>query len=212
MANKKDIKTIKGLNQMAVMEVIKYGHPTLRKVAEPFTAEEIEQDFIEDMIETMHEEDGVGLAAPQVNVSKRIVVASDLENVFVLINPVIVATSERTQTETEGCLSLPGLQAEVNRPIKVIVKALDRHGEPFELKAEGLLARVLQHEIDHLNGVLFIDKANLDTLVWLIENEKEEVEKKKTDIISVQEEFRKRYFAGAESLVFEVKSEIVRQK
>jgi len=184
------------------MQVIKYGHPTLRKVAEEIDVDEIDQDFVEDMIETMYKEDGVGLAAPQVNVSKRLLVATDLENLYVMINPKIVAMSESVETDIEGCLSLPDLQAEVARSKKIIVRAFDRDGKPYELKAQGLLARVLQHEIDHLNGVLFIDRADLDTLVWLVKKDDETVEKVKTDLSFVRETFKK-YFNENEVLVYD---------
>ena len=190
---------------MAKLEVIKYGHPTLRKIAEPVDAGEINQEFIDDMIETMVEEDGVGLAAPQVNVSKRIMIASDLENIYVMINPEIEAYSEKSATDAEGCLSLPGLQAMVQRPEKVIVKALDREGKPLKITAKGLLARVIQHEVDHLNGVLYVDKMDDDSLVWLrkVEGE-EEVARDTTNVDEVIEVFKKNYNGQLEKLAFDV--------
>ncbi|OGB98895.1 peptide deformylase [candidate division KSB1 bacterium RBG_16_48_16] len=190
---------------MAKLEVIKYGHPTLRKIAEPVDAAEINQEFIDDMIETMVEEDGVGLAAPQMNVSKRIMIASDLENIYVMINPEIEAYSEKSATDAEGCLSLPGLQAMVQRPEKVIVKALDREGKPLKITAKGLLARVIQHEVDHLNGVLYVDKMDDDSLVWLrkVEGE-EEVARDTTNVDEVIEVFKKNYNGQLEKLAFDV--------
>ena len=179
---------------MAKLEVIKYGPPPWRKIAEPVDAAEINQEFIDDMIETMVEEYGVGLAAPQMNVSKRIMIASDLENIYVMINPEIEAYSEKSATDAEGCLSLPGLQAMVQRPEKVIVKALDREGKPLKITAKGLLARVIQHEVDHLNGVLYVDKMDDDSLVWLrkVEGE-EEVARNTTNVDEAIEGFKKNY-------------------
>jgi peptide deformylase len=187
---------------MALLDVITYGHPTLRLVAAPFEPGEITEDFIRDMIETMREKDGVGLAATQVNVAKRVVVVTDLEDTYVLVNPVVVAVSERAVRDKEGCLSLPGYQAEVRRYEKIIVRALDEHREEFELKADGLLARVLQHEIDHLNGIMYIDRAEPDTLVRLDVGEDGAEE-----AVSVSSENLKDFFrivnSGLEDLVFD---------
>jgi peptide deformylase len=190
---------------MAKLEVIKYGHPTLRKIAEPVDKAEIDQGLIDDMIETMVKEDGVGLAAPQVNLLKRIIIASNLENIYVMINPEIEAYSEKSATDAEGCLSLPGLQAMVQRPEKIIVKALDREGKLLKITTTGLLARVVQHEIDHLNGVLYIDRMDADSLVWLrkVEGE-EEVIREDTRIDEVKKVFKKNYNGQLEKLVFEI--------
>ncbi|HPG40980.1 MAG TPA: peptide deformylase [bacterium] len=151
---------------MSVLKVIKYGHPTLRKTAEPVKPEEIDKQFLQDMLETMEEEDGVGLAANQVDVAKQIITITDFEKTYILINPKITACSENMVTGKEGCLSLPGLEAQVPRSEKVIVSALDENGVPVEIIGRGLLAVVLQHEIDHLNGVMYIDRADPATLVW----------------------------------------------
>ncbi|MDZ7723349.1 MAG: peptide deformylase [candidate division KSB1 bacterium] len=138
---------------MAVMDIITYGHPTLRKQAEKCDVNHVDQAFIKDMIETMYLKDGVGLAAPQVNVSKQFLVCQDGEQEYILINPKIIAHSETRSAEYEGCLSLPGLHAKVPRHDKVVVEAFNQEGNKVEIKARGLLAVVLQHEIDHLNGV-----------------------------------------------------------
>jgi peptide deformylase len=189
---------------MAVLEVIKYGHPTLRKRAEPCREDDVDKKLIDDMIETMKIEDGVGLAAPQVNVSKRIVVATDLEKIYVLINPEITAISEKTNTESEGCLSLPTLQAEVRRPDKIVVRGFDRDFKAIELKAEGLFARVLQHEIDHINGVLYVDRADLSTLVWLREQKgKDDLLRDPTTLKEVRDAFKRMYHKAAKKLTFE---------
>ncbi|MBN1999744.1 peptide deformylase [candidate division KSB1 bacterium] len=149
---------------MALLDVITYGHPTLRKVAKPVQKDQIDKLFIRDLLETMHERDGVGLAAPQVNVSQRIIVVTDFEHTFTMINPRVIAHSEGLLSEVEGCLSLPGFQAVVQRYARVIVSAWDENAETYEVKASGLLSRAIQHEIDHLNGVLYIDRADISTL------------------------------------------------
>jgi peptide deformylase len=113
--------------------------------------------LIEDMKETMYGADGVGLAAPQVGILKRIAVVDVGEGPIVIINPEIIETSG-CEIDVEGCLSLPGKQGEVERPAMVRVKALNENGEEFIVEGEGLLARALCHEIDHLDGILFTDK------------------------------------------------------
>lgn len=113
--------------------------------------------LIQDMKDTMYHAEGVGLAAPQIGILKRIVVIDVGNGPIVLINPEIVNV-QGNQIDLEGCLSVPGVQEKVERPQKVTVKALNEKGEMFELEGEGLLARAFCHEIDHLNGTLFIDK------------------------------------------------------
>jgi peptide deformylase len=144
---------------MAILEIKEYGDPILREKA--LLVEEITPDIlnlIKDMAETMYADSGVGLAAPQVGVSKRIItIDEDEEKLLVLLNPEIIK-SEGEAVEEEGCLSVPGVYSEVKRSLKVVVKALNENGEPIEITKEGLTARALQHEIDHLNGILFIDK------------------------------------------------------
>lgn len=120
--------------------------------------------LLEDMAETMYEADGVGLAAPQVGVLRRIVVIDIGEGPIELINPEKIV-EEGEQLTIEGCLSVPGLSGKVKRPTKVIVEALNRHGEKFRIEGNDLLATALCHEIDHLDGVLYIDKVEPGTLV-----------------------------------------------
>ena len=116
--------------------------------------------LVEDMFDTMYSANGVGLAAPQIDIIKRIVVIDDYEgHKFELINPVITY-SEGEQVYTEGCLSLPGYCGEVTRPEKVRVSALNREGKPVEIEGEGLLAVIICHELDHLEGILYKDKAS----------------------------------------------------
>lgn len=147
---------------MAVLEVLIYPEENLAKVCEPVEKEDINAElnkFIDDMFDTMYEHEGIGLAAPQVDVLKRVItidIEGDKTNQIVLINPEVLEASGETGIE-EGCLSIPGCRALVPRKEKLKVKALNRKGEEFVLDADGLLAICIQHEIDHLNGVLFVD-------------------------------------------------------
>jgi len=144
---------------MAIREIRKDNDEILRKVSKK--VEKIDDRIItllEDMAETMRAAEGVGLAAPQVGVLRRVVVIDVGEGLIELINPVIVY-EKGEQLREEGCLSIPGKSGIVKRPEKVIVRALNRKGETFEITGEGLLAVALCHEIDHLNGILFTDKA-----------------------------------------------------
>lgn len=145
---------------MAIHKILYLPDPRLRERSKPVvTFDNKLQTLIEDMFETMYDARGVGLAAPQIGIGLRlsvIDVEGDKKNQIVIINPEIVA-SEGEKLFDEGCLSVPGAYDSVLRAEKVTVKALDRQGKPFEIKADGLLAECLQHEIDHLNGKLFID-------------------------------------------------------
>ncbi|MGB4266154.1 MAG: peptide deformylase [Limnochordia bacterium] len=142
---------------MAVLKVIKAGDPILRQPTQPVTriTKRVSR-LIDDMIETMYAVDGVGLAAPQVGVSKKIAVIDVGEGPIALINPKIIEGSGE-DIDVEGCLSVPGKQAYVKRMATVKVQAFNEKGKPVQIEAEGLLARALQHEIDHLNGILFTD-------------------------------------------------------
>ena len=144
---------------MAVLEVLKAGHPVLKQVAQPVDhVNKKMRAFIEDMAETMYKTDGVGLAAPQVGVSKRIIVVDDGNGLQALINPQIIK-AEGSQWGLEGCLSVPGYFGDVERYEKVTVTAIDPNNKKLRIEAEGFLARIFQHEIDHLEGHLFIEKA-----------------------------------------------------
>lgn len=158
-----------------VLEITKLGEPILRAKARVVREKEISelQGLLDDMIETMRHAGGVGLAAPQVNVGKRLFVYDVGEGPGALINPEIVR-EEGEQVGIEGCLSIPRLHGEVKRALAVDVKGLDREGRPVRLRATEYLARVFQHEIDHLDGVLFIDRADPATLHWITEEEEEE--------------------------------------
>lgn len=145
---------------MAILDVLRFPDERLRTVAAPvetFTPEL--QQIVDDMFETMYAEEGIGLAATQVDIHQRIIVidvSEDREDQLVLINPEILEQSGSTGIE-EGCLSVPGSRALVPRAEWVKVRALDRHGKPFELEADDLLAICIQHEMDHLVGKLFVD-------------------------------------------------------
>ena len=147
-----------------VLKIYKLGEEVLRKKAAPVEPSEINDEMrglFEDMFETMAAAEGVGLAAPQVGISKRffvIVADDDVKRVF--INPQIIATSAELCDYEEGCLSLPGISENIKRPAKVTVQALNEHGKPFTLEAEGLLARIIQHENDHLEGIVYIDRGD----------------------------------------------------
>lgn len=143
---------------MALRNIRIEGDEILRKKSKK--VEEINErilTLIDDMKETMYTADGVGLAAPQVGILKRIVVIDVGDGPITLINPEIIS-EEGKQIDYEGCLSIPGNQGKVERPIKVTVKALNEKGEEIELTGEGLLARCICHEVDHLDGILYIDK------------------------------------------------------
>ena len=151
---------------MAKLKIVKVGDDVLRKKCRP--VDEITPKIItllDDMAETMHEANGVGLAAPQVGILRRIVIIEVEEgNLIELINPKIIAYAGE-QDGTEGCLSVPGKWGMVKRPLHVTVRATNRHGEEFELTGSELLARAICHELDHLDGKLYIDVArNIETV------------------------------------------------
>ncbi len=143
---------------MAIRNIVKIGDDALRKVCRTqLTFDEKLWYLLDDMADTMYKAEGVGLAAPQVGILRRICVVDIGEGLIELINPVITEKSG-SQKGSEGCLSVPGRFEEVERPMKVTVKAQNRNGENIEIKAEGFLARAFCHEIDHLDGKLFIDR------------------------------------------------------
>lgn len=157
---------------MALRTIRKDGDEVLRKVSKP--VEKIDQKIItllQDMADTMYDADGIGLAAPQIGILKRVIVLDIGEGLIELINPVIVE-QQGEQIYMEGCLSVPGYYGEVNRPAKVIVEGLNRKAEKVRIDAEGLLAVALCHEIDHLDGVLFKDKAKELLTAEQIDNRK----------------------------------------
>ncbi len=165
---------------MSILKVARMGHPVLRAKARPIDKTELKspalQDLIDDMVDTMFEYSGVGLAAPQVHESVRLFVAMlDTDgrgegDATVLVNPEIIVVGDQTIEGWEGCLSIPDVRGRVPRAQHIKVSALDRHGKRFEIDAEGFPARVVQHENDHLDGVLFVDRMpSLESLTYLEE-------------------------------------------
>ena len=142
---------------MALRTIAKDGEDCLRKVAKPVTNFDKKLgQLLDDMAETMYESNGAGLAAPQVYILRRVVVVDAGNGLIELVNPEIIS-QEGEEEEAEGCLSFPGEYAMVKRPVKVVVKAQDRHGKAFTVEGEGLQARAFCHEINHLDGVVFKD-------------------------------------------------------
>jgi peptide deformylase len=145
---------------MAILPVLRFPDERLRKVAKPVTKFTPElQTIIDNMIETMYDEKGIGLAATQVDVHEQIIVidvSEDKSQVYVIINPEVISQEGETGIE-EGCLSVPDCRGFVPRAEKIKIKALDRHGNPYEIDADELLAICIQHEMDHLKGKLFVD-------------------------------------------------------
>ncbi len=156
---------------MAILEIALLPDPVLRRKAKKITTFDKDlQTFIDNMIETLRDAPGVGLAAPQVSVSSRLVVVEYGEEdeegnqvapkkLYVVVNPEIVQASEEMEMGIEGCLSIPGFVGEVERSKKIVVKGLNRFGKPVKITAENWLARIFQHEIDHLEGIVFPDRA-----------------------------------------------------
>lgn len=175
---------------MSVRRIVFSDDPLLRKPSRRVQRlDDAVLDLIDDLIETMREAKGIGLAAVQIGIPERIVVievpitVEDSEEeerepaepeFHVLINPQVVRASREVEEGIEGCLSIPGWVGEVERHRRVVVDALDRHGREYRLEAEGLLARVLQHEIDHCQGVLFIDRIEDPDKIWPVEEGREE--------------------------------------
>ena len=146
---------------MSLMTILEFPDPRLRKVAAPVAVvDDSIREILDNMIETMYDAEGIGLAATQVNVHKRMLVmdiSEDHAEPIIFINPEITVLDPEPMGYEEGCLSVPGYYEMVTRPRKVLIKALDRNGNPFEIEAEGILAVCIQHEIDHLDGKLFVD-------------------------------------------------------
>ncbi|GAB6157372.1 peptide deformylase [Desulfotomaculum varum] len=145
---------------MAVYQIVEIGDPVLREKAKP--VKEITPNILkllDNMADTMYAAKGVGLAAPQIGVSKRVIVVDVGEGLVELINPEILEASGQV-TDTEGCLSVPGMIGEVARADKLTVKGLNRQGKEVVYRVKGFMARAFQHEIDHLEGIIFVDKAS----------------------------------------------------
>jgi peptide deformylase len=182
---------------MAVLDIHVIDDPVLRRKAKKVVKVTPElRQLLDDMVETMRDAPGVGLAAPQVGVSERVIVVEYAEEedeeegapppkkkLYTLINPEIIWTSEDMVDGTEGCLSIPGWLGDVSRHEAIAIKALNRSGQKVKINAEGWLARVFQHEIDHLDGVLYIDRLVSPDTLRRIEPGQEEVEEAKAEKI-----------------------------
>jgi peptide deformylase len=143
------------------LDIRTFGDPVLKTRAAPVeTFDEPLARLTEDMLATMRDHDGVGLAANQVGRLKRVLVASVDDEDYVIVNPILSEKSETTEQGTEGCLSIPGINVEVDRATGVTVSGQDASGEPLRIEAKDMLARVLQHEVDHLDGVLILDRTD----------------------------------------------------
>lgn len=163
---------------MTIREIVTLPNKILRQKARKVTSFDAElQTLIDDMVDTMRAAPGVGLAAPQVDVPLRVIVVEFSDDpddeetppkLYTLVNPEIARASAEEELGTEGCLSIPGIVGDVERPLTVTVKGLNRRGQSVKIKAGGWLARIFQHEVDHLNGVLFVDQAER---VWQVEGE-----------------------------------------
>jgi len=164
---------------MSILKVARLGHPVLRQPARRLAPSEVAdpgfQRLIDDMFETMHEYEGIGLAAPQVHERVHLFVAGAEDPEvevppIVMVNPEISPIGEATEDDWEGCLSIPDIRGRVPRATEIRIRSLDRHGGEQSMTASGFAARVIQHETDHLNGILFLDRmTSLDSLTFLAE-------------------------------------------
>jgi len=146
------------------LDIRKFGDPVLKTRAEPVQSfDESLLRLTKDMLATMRDNEGVGLAATQVGRLKRVFVAAIEDDEYVMVNPVLTDISETTETATEGCLSIPGIQVDVERPVAVTISGQDVSGKPLQIEASDLLARILQHEVDHLDGVLILDRTDRES-------------------------------------------------
>lgn len=147
---------------MALLEIEMLGSEVLReRAAEIATVDDELRALVRSMFETMYHAEGIGLAGPQIGVARRVIVVDVAESgrgPFALVNPRVVESTARTEKAEEGCLSIPGVAGVVERPAEVTVEGIDEQGRPLRIEAAGLLGRCLQHEIDHLDGVLFVDR------------------------------------------------------
>ena len=146
------------------LDIRTFGDPVLKTRAAP--VESFDESLVrltQDMLGTMRDNEGVGLAATQVGRLKRVFVAAIEDDEYIVVNPVLTDISETTETATEGCLSIPGIQIDVERPTAVTISGQDVSGKPLQIEASDLLARILQHEVDHLDGVLILDRTDRES-------------------------------------------------
>jgi peptide deformylase len=162
---------------MAVRRIVIYGDPVLRQKAKKIHRfDESVQRLIDDLVDTVHDANGAGLAAPQIGVPLRAIVTFVDEKLQIVINPEIVEESDEELEAEEGCLSIPGWYGPVRRKDKVTVRGQNRKGKSIKIKAEGWEARAFQHEVDHLNGTLFIDRMDDRSKLHKVESQEEEEE------------------------------------
>jgi peptide deformylase len=146
------------------LDVRMFGDPVLKTRAAPVESfDDALAHLAEDMLVTMHEHEGVGLAANQVGRLKRVLVAATEDEQYVIVNPVVEEAAETTERALEGCLSIPGIQVEIERPTSITISGQNATGAPLRIVTSGLLARILQHEIDHLDGVLILDRTDRES-------------------------------------------------
>lgn len=158
--------------RLAIREIILLGDPRLREKAAPIIeVDDSVRQLVTDLLETVHDAPGIGLAATQIAEPRRAIVVSLDEDEFELLNPRVEEHSEEETTEVEACLSLPGVQGMVRRPFRVKVVGYSLDGDELEIEAEGLAARCLQHEIDHLDGVVFLDRVEDEKVRWYADHE-----------------------------------------
>ncbi len=159
-------------------EITKYPHPILRQKAVEIIRYNPElQRLVDRMLDNLHGGNGVGLAAPQIGVSKRIIIfMPPEESPKVVVNPVLSDLSKETEVGLEGCLSIPSVYGDVERSLRVVLTGFNRRGKTVRYELEGFPARIVQHEVDHLDGILFIDKVDPSTLHWSLPDEDEEEE------------------------------------
>jgi peptide deformylase len=162
---------------MAVRKIVVHPAPVLRQKAKKVhRVDHSIKELIDDMVDTLHDANGAGLAAPQVGVPLRVIVTNYDGNLRVVVNPEIVEAEGEDVEGNEGCLSIPGWYGPVTRKERVVMRGLGRTGKPIKIKAEGWEARVFQHEVDHLNGVLYIDYIQDKSLIRHVRDEEEEEE------------------------------------
>lgn len=163
-------------------EIVKYGEGILKQRASPVTEPADVAPLIQEMLQTMHEHNGIGIAAPQIGIDQRVIAIDLGDGPIALINPEIIEESDEKEVMEEGCLSVPQVYVEIERALKIRVKGLSPNGKPVELQAQGFLARVFQHEIDHLNGILITDRISF-TKRQLLKRRLDEIAQKRTGTV-----------------------------
>jgi peptide deformylase len=169
---------------MAILQILTLGNPALRERARPVdVGQEDVSRLARNLAETMYAASGLGLAATQCGVMKRILVCDIEDELRVLVNPEVLPTSTDIEGDEEGCLSVPDVKILIERPPRIVVRALDPAGNRVELEAEGMLARVIQHEVDHLDGVLILDRASKAERRRAIRQQKEAAEERRAEAV-----------------------------